>query len=94
MRKPNINECDKDIGNINCDIEASYNAGAHFESYDDRACIELTCIISDVCTIDLEDVLRFAAKNCRGIYERVLTESRPTPYNYDSNGIRYRRHEG
>lgn len=27
--------------------------------------------------IDLEDVLRFAANNCRGIYERVLKEVEP-----------------
>ena len=26
--------------------------------------------------IDLEDILRFSAKNCRGIYERVLKETR------------------
>lgn len=25
--------------------------------------------------IDLEDVLRFAAQHCRGIYERVLSET-------------------
>lgn len=36
--------------------------------------------------VDLEDVLRFAAKHCRGIYERVLKEVKPANDGLDIDG--------
>ena len=42
----------------------------------ERVTIYLENFVNQEVEVDLEDVLRFAAKHCRGIYERVLKETK------------------
>ena len=85
MRSPNSNEC-SDFGRklscIETDIESSVGIEIGSET-DDKIYFpeggemlkeRVKIYTEDGQDIDLEDVLRFAAKYCRGIYDRVGDE--------------------
>lgn len=88
-RKPNTQECiyaGRKLSNINTDIESTFQGicvGSERDdeiyAYDENILKERVVIYIDDCVdgegyMDLEDVLRFAAKYCRGIYDRVASE--------------------
>jgi hypothetical protein len=75
MKKANSQECSffgRKLSNI--DIGRSEGWDISIGCDDQRVMITLDCY-GDGLDIDLEDLLAFAAKHCRGIVERVLKES-------------------
>ncbi len=93
-RPPNSHECEyngRKLTNVDCNTEI--NCGEiHIGSdqddeisiYEDNVLRERVKIFIldhtlEEISIDLEDVLRFAVKNCYGIYERVFMEKEITP---------------
>jgi hypothetical protein len=89
-RKPNNRECCYNGYKLSCladseNIETSEGyvvIGSDIDDTQEDFRVKITLISDDdtddniyYVEIDLEDVLRFAAKRCNGIYKRVLAEN-------------------